>query len=581
MSSYEQKKSIKKNPISDKDHVSNKKNSLRFIDTGLLGRKGHVKAKKASQESEEKQQKTKQNKKSINNEFIQKPTVAILGAGVGGLSTALLLASNGYKVDVYEKNKYIGGKATEINTKGFRFDIGPSLITMPFVWEKLFKLSHLDLKDYLKFKKLKVNTRYFFPDKKVVDFYSDVEKLNEEIKSKLLITPEQLGRYYLYTEKIYNIASRNFIYSPVKISNLFKYKNLSRILDLDFMRKMFKANSFFFKDNHYMQKILNRYATYSGSSPYLAPATLNLIFYIENIFGCFYLKQGISSLPFVLEELCKKNGVNFYLSHEVKKLNKSNKSIESLEFIDLKSKKTSTKKYKYVVSNLDIDFFNKNILKRRVGGKDLIRSALVKPSSSALIYLWGVKGKYRELDIHNIFFSKNYKEEFADIFKHKKLPEDPTIYVNISSKYNSMDAKKGHENWFVMINVPHLYEKKNQIDWRTMAKSYKKVVLSKLISSLGLDINKKIVFEKIITPLDIQRDTNSSLGSIYGQSSNGLFADILRYPNKDSSINGLYHVGGTVHPGGGLPMVTLSAINVFEEIEKDLRKNSKDSPVQK
>lgn len=502
-----------------------------------------------------------------------KKNICIIGAGIGGLSTALLLAAKGYKVDVYEKNPQPGGKAGEYKSKGYRFDTGPTLITMKFVLEKLFKKAKLAINEYLEIKKLKVNSRYFFTYEKFVDFYTDYEKFIQEVKTKLLVTREELSRYLLHTEKIYYLSKDQFLYNPLNLKQFFFNKNFLKISQLDATRSMHQANKFFFKENEQMVKILNRYATYNGSNPYQAPATLNQIFFIENIFGGYYVKSGISQIPKALEKACKKLGVNFFYKTQVTRIIKEGNIVKGIKYKKNTKSRMQSAYYDQTVSNVDVEFTkntllnqNKNILSK------LKPSSHLAKSSSAVIFMWGIKNHYsRNLQGHNILFSKDYKKEFQDIFKHHIIPEDPTVYINISSKYNTTDAPKNGENWFVMINVPstlksstywNTQNKKKTIDW------LRKVLLSKIISTTENDIHDKVILEKVLTPIDLEQNTNSTNGSLYGISSNNQFSAFFRQQNKDKKYKNLYFCGGTSHPGGGIPLVILSGINVYRKILK-------------
>jgi phytoene dehydrogenase-like protein len=176
-------------------------------------------------------------------------------------------------------------------------------------------------------------------------------------------------------------------------------------------------------------------------------------------------------------------------------------------------------------------------------------------SSSALIFYWGIKKQFPELDLHNIFFSADYKAEFDHIWEQQTIYDDPTVYINISSKLKTDDAPAGCENWFVMINLP---ANKGQ-DWDKLIEEARKNIQQKLSRILKTDIAELIVSESILDPRSIESRTSSYQGSIYGTSSNSRFAAFLRHSNRSSKIKNLYFCGGSVHPGGGIPLCLLSA----------------------
>jgi phytoene dehydrogenase-like protein len=176
-------------------------------------------------------------------------------------------------------------------------------------------------------------------------------------------------------------------------------------------------------------------------------------------------------------------------------------------------------------------------------------------SSSALIFYWGIAGTFPELDLHNIFFSDNYKNEFSAIFEDKKISDDPTIYINITSKDVSGDAPEGHENWFVMINAPGNYGQ----DWDSFKEQARKIIVEKLNRILEIDVESLIKAEHVLDPVGIEENTSSYRGALYGAASNSQFAAFLRHPNFTKTIKNLFFCGGSVHPGGGIPLCLLSA----------------------
>jgi phytoene dehydrogenase-like protein len=214
-----------------------------------------------------------------------------------------------------------------------------------------------------------------------------------------------------------------------------------------------------------------------------------------------------------------------------------------------------------VVSNSDIFTSYSSLLKDDLSPKKIVQQ---ERSSSAIIFYWGIKKEFPELDLHNILFSSDYEGEFDTLFNQQLISSDPTIYINISSKEEQADAPAGSENWFVMINTPANY---NQ-DWDALIVEAKKNIISKINSILKIDLEPLIECESILDPRTIESKTKSHRGSLYGASSNSKFAAFLRHPNFTSKIKGLYFCGGSVHPGGGIPLSLLSAKIVSDLIDK-------------
>jgi phytoene dehydrogenase-like protein len=210
-----------------------------------------------------------------------------------------------------------------------------------------------------------------------------------------------------------------------------------------------------------------------------------------------------------------------------------------------------------VISNVDAYFTYKKLLGNEQGAKKILRN---ERSSSALIFYWGMKKEFPALHLHNILFSETYEKEFSCLFKEKKFHDDPTIYINISSKMEKGNAPEGKENWFVMVNAPAM----EAADWEMETARVRKHIVKKLNRMLGADIEQDILVEEVLTPQGIQTRTDSYLGSLYGTSSNSKWAAFLRHANFTSTTSGLYFTGGSVHPGGGIPLCLKSAAIVSD-----------------
>jgi phytoene desaturase len=480
--------------------------------------------------------------------------IGIIGAGLGGLSAAIRLANSGFSVNVYEQNLQPGGKANQINENGFRFDTGPTLLTMPFIIEELFDESNERLENFLDIIQLKKLCKYFYSDGTVINAYSDLDKFSKEISLKTGDAKESVLRYLKYSEKIYELTADLFLFNDFSDKKTFinskALKTLMQIWKIDPFRTMHKANKSFFNDERTIQ-LFDRYATYNGSNPYKAPATLNIIQHVEYNLGGYVVKGGIYSIVNALYKLALKKGVNFFFGTRATQIITEGKKVKYL----IVNKNGILEKYNYenILSNADVNFTYKYLLKDECSNSAK-RYAKLEPSTSALVFYWGIKGEHNQLEVHNILFSKNYKEEFVELFENNKCPDDPTIYIYISSKYNRGDSPDGFENWFVMVNAPHII---NQ-NWQKENERLKKIIIDKIKKILNIDLQEKIVFEKSLNPEDLEKITSSYKGSLYGISSNGKRAAFLRQKNHSKEYSGLYFCGGSSHPGGGIPLVILS-----------------------
>jgi phytoene desaturase len=486
--------------------------------------------------------------------------VAIIGAGLGGLSAALRLANSGFDVHIFEQNSKAGGKAGEISENGFRFDSGPSLITMPFVIEELLSDIDENISEYFSMIPLSNLCKYHFKDGTIINSFTNKRAFPDEIEKNTLDKSDKVVEYLNYCKNIYELTAELFLFKSLsEKKNYFNKKSLRTLLNIkkiDAFRTMNKANSTFFKDGKTIQ-LFNRYATYNGSNPFKAPATLNIIQHVEHNLGGYIINEGMYALPDALEKIAKKKGITFHFNIKVDSIKIKNSRVTGIEF------NSQNEKFDIVISNADVNYTYSNLLKDNKS-KLAKRFGNLEPSSSAIVFYWGIKGNYDQLEIHNILFSKDYEKEFDEIFEKKKCPLDPTIYIYISSKFRNKDAPKGFENWFVMINAPYNYGQ----NWSEEVNKSRNNILNKIKSYLNINAEENILFERILTPPDIEISTGSNRGSIYGISSNTRNAAFLRQQNRSKKYKGLYFAGGSAHPGGGIPLVLLSGKIASELIMK-------------
>jgi phytoene desaturase len=515
-------------------------------------------------------------------------SISIIGSGLGGLSASIRLAHAGFDVTIYEKNSTPGGKASSLTLEGYRFDTGPSLLTMPFVINELFSSVGEDPAKWLTLNKLNNLCKYFFPDGTILNAYSDKEKFAKEIETNTNEKRNSLYKYLEYCKTIYDLTADIFLfsdlYSAKTYSNLKALKTLFKLPKIDSFRTMNEANRSFFKDERIIQ-LFNRYATYNGSDPYKCPATLNIISHVEYSIGGYFITGGMHMLTDVLYKLAVKKGVKFCFSSPVEKIITEGTNVKGILaggkeiFSDA------------VISNADVYSTYGKLLNDNTSSAAKKYNKL-EPSSSALVFYWGVNITSDKLDTHNIIFSSDYKKEFEELFDKKILPTDPTIYIYISSKFSGSDAPGGKENWFVMINAPNCQTSKvkcqtskdtpvvglvtnnqtklnfvgdNTNKWGDI-ETIKQKILNKIKSLTGYDIKDKIECESVMTPQDIEEQTGSYKGSIYGISSNSRNAAFLRQSNRSKHYKGLYFAGGSAHPGGGIPLVILSGKIAAEKI---------------
>ena len=485
---------------------------------------------------------------------------SIVGAGIAGIATSIHLAlQKKGGVHVFEANEYPGGKLTAFEQGGYRFDAGPSLFTMPHLVDALFKKAGKSPSDYFEYEKLEIACNYFWEDGIQLSAYTDSNRFSKEVENKLGVPKKDINQYLKHSAVIFNKTAPLFLEKSLHKFSTYISKDvlgaLTHVHRFDLLKTMNDANEQKLKEPHLVQ-MFNRFATYNGSSPYKAPGVLNIIPHLEHNQGAFIPKGGMHEITLSLVRLAEELGVQFHYNSPVEQIEVNQGQVKGLkvngEFIESD----------VVISNMDVVPTYRKLLKNTKAPEATLKQ---ERSSSALIFYWGIKKEFTELDVHNILFTDNYKKEFDHLFDFKTLYEDPTVYINITSKKEPNDAPKGSENWFVMINVPGNY---NQ-DWDTEIPKAKQRIIEKINRVLKTDIEPLIETESILEPRTIESKTSSYLGALYGSSSNNRMSAFLRHPNFSKQVKGLYFCGGSVHPGGGIPLCLLSGQITSDLIEKD------------
>ena len=474
---------------------------------------------------------------------------AVIGAGIGGIAGALRLAHKGYDVNVFEANDYPGGKLSAFTLGKYRFDSGPSLFTMPNFVNELFKLFDEKPSDYFNYKKKKIACQYFWDDFTELTAYSDKSLYFDEVENKLGVKSSSLKKYLNRAKRKYSLTAPIFLERSLhKFSGFVNIDTIKAIFSLSLLeinQNLHSVNANQLVEPHLVQ-IYDRYATYNGSSPFQTPGIMTLVQHLEQEFGTFIPTGGMEQITLSLFELAKRKGVNFNMKKKVKEI-----IVEKGKAVGIKAENFESR-FDLILSNMDIFPTYKNLLRDQKAPKRILRQ---ESSSSAVIFYWGIKNQFNQLDLHNIFFSKNYKSEFDSIFNQNSVSDDFTVYVNITSKDVPQDAPEGCENWFVMINVP---SDQGQ-DWELIKNRLREKTINKLNKILKVDLETMIEEEAVMTPPLIAQKTASHNGALYGSSSNNKMAAFLRHPNFNSKIKNLYFCGGSVHPGGGIPLCLLSA----------------------
>lgn len=487
------------------------------------------------------------------NRSLSKKNVVIIGSGIGGLSIALQLFKNGFQPIILEKNSFTGGKMNRRIIEDCSFDTGPSLLTMPFLLEQLFQsIENQPLSNFLTLLPIDPICRYYFDDDSYFDAFTNQDALKEELYR---FSPKSIKPFFEYlhhSEKVYTATKDVFLFNKFDgFLEFFKPKNFSllpQLPSLKFTQNFHDFNSSFFQDQRLVQ-LFDRFATYNGSSPYLAPATLMVIPFIEFHYGGWYPKGGMYSLAEALTALVNSYSIPLYTNEAVGEIVQKNGEVQGVV-----TEKGTFYPADIVVSNVDYHHTQKYILKRDVPTpKDL--------SCSGYSLLLRVKKQpHGKLLHHTIIFSSEYKKEFDDIFEQKILPKDMTIYISNTSFTDSSQSGDETENWFILVNAPAI-----EVNDRTLQSNYAQLIIDKL-EDRGILRKDDILDIEIRDQSTFQHETGATFGALYGSSSNSMFSAFLRPKNHDKHLKNLYYVGGSTHPGGGIPLVVLSSMIVSKMI---------------
>jgi phytoene desaturase len=470
--------------------------------------------------------------------------VVVIGGGLGGLAAALRLRMAGAHVTLLEKNPTTGGKAVEIRSDGFRWDVGPSLLTMPWILEELFAAAGERLTDHLTLEQVSPVCRYFWPDGTVLD------------EDESFFARPDVSRFLRYAKGIYELSGEAFLTRPPedlwKAFHPANWRKLVHLPKVATFQSVSQVVDRYFQDPN-LRQLFKRYATYNGSSPYQAPATFNVIPYVEAEFGAWYVRGGMARIAESLTALARQRGVEVRTGCEVHRVDETGIHLASGETLQADT----------TVVNGDIIRAHRDWIRIRGHEAEATRLAKHGLSLSGFVLLLGVNHRHPGLSHHNIFFSRDYREEFRDLFERRIPSSDPTIYISATSRSHAGDAPDGCDNLFILVNAPPADP---AYDWEKNKSEYAAHIISRL-EALGLKgISRQILHQQSFSPADFASRDLSSGGALYGWASHSPWTALLRPPLQSRLDTRMFFVGGTTHPGGGIPLVLLSAQMVTEKI---------------
>ena len=493
--------------------------------------------------------------------------IVVIGAGVGGMTVAARLAKQGHEVAIYEASDRTGGKCRTEWIGDYAFDTGPSLLTLPAIYKDFFLKTGPRFERVLTSTAVNPSFTYNFADGKSVDFVNlDLPKTCAAIDASLGVEGGNAWHTLMQRAEImWDISRVPFVQSELtSIWSLLKRRDLIRgIRQIAPYKSLRKVTGEYTKDHH-IQMIIDRYATYTGSDPRKAPAALLTIAFVEASFGAWHLAGGIGQLSVALEDRCRLLQVDINLKSPVAQINTVQGAVTGITLAS-----GAVISADLVVANADAEIVYNHLLgpdvrQAKPERKKLKRAEKSLAGFSLLLGLDNslIDGPAPEINHHSIYFPTDYDAEFDAIFTKHIPVADPTIYI-CAPHDPLMVKREGTENWFVLVNAPR-HDPESGWDWSRGGAEYAQQIIAKL-DALGLRVSERLDVMEFRTPLDLQNSTNAPGGSIYGTSSNGAMSAFSRAKNR-SPVKGLFCVGGSAHPGGGLPLVGMSAELVAEAI---------------
>jgi phytoene desaturase len=495
--------------------------------------------------------------------------IGVIGGGLGGLAAACTLAARGHRVTVFEANPWLGGKAAVLRDRGFRFDMGPTILTVPRVLERIFAEAGRRTADYLDLVPLDPQWRCFFADGGVLDLTADAARMRQNLAA-FSRDPRDGERYLTFIEyaaRLHDISDRFFFWRSVggirdmmDLGSTFNLSTLRDVLAMRMGRSVAQTVRGYVADPRVAQMI-DHFTQYVGSCPDASPAVLCGIAHMQTNDGVWYPMGGTRAVPEALARLAGELGVAFVTGAEVARINHDGRRVTG---VTLKSGERH--ELDGVVSNMDAVRTYRELVGGDIGGR-FEKGRAYEPACSGVVLYLGLGKRYEHVLHHGFVFSRDPEEEFDAIY-HRGVPApDPTCYVAAPAATDPAVAPPGGEALYVLVHTPYL---RPGHDWARMFPEYRRVILDKLKRHAGMtDIEDRIVVEHALTPQDIHDRYRVLNGAIYGLASHGKFVGAFKPANRRGDLAGLYLAGGAAHPGPGMPMVLMSGWIAADALDRD------------
>lgn len=503
--------------------------------------------------------------------------VIVVGAGLAGLSSACVLAARGYRVTLLEKNDWLGGKAAQLSADGFRFDMGPTILTLPSVLKRVFSEAGKDVLDYVPMIELDPQWRCFFEgdsssENSVLDLVSQEEAMQRNIDDFTgnSASGEGYRRFIKMSQQLHGVSDRFFFWRSVggladtmEVGGAFSAAVLKDVLSLRMGQSVASVVRKHVPD-HRVAQMMDHFTQYVGSSPYASPAVLCSIAHMQTDEGIWYPIGGTRAVPDALARLADELGVEIKVGTDVLRINSSGNQVTSVSTASGEEIACDA-----VVSNCDAVRTFRELLVDAPQARKFNKTTHEPACSGVVLYL-GLDRRYTQLLHHNFVFSRDPEEEFDWIYKRGQPAPDPSAYVCAPAISEPEVAPEGGEALYILVHTPYL---RPDHDWQEMLPPYRDVILDKLERTAGMTgLRDSIRYESALTPKDIHNRYRVLNGAIYGLASHGKFLGAFKPANRRKELTGLYLAGGAAHPGPGMPMVLMSGWIAADSLDQDMGK---------
>ncbi len=507
--------------------------------------------------------------------------VGIIGSGLAGLSAACTLAARGHQVAVFEKNDWIGGKAAQLNSHGFRFDMGPTILIQPSMLRKIFAEAGRTLDDYITMVRLDPQWRCFFDNGHTIDLLDDEDRMAATLEARWPTMGAGYKRLMALSENLHEISDKFFFWKSVggmkdtfEVKGAFDVKVLRDVMRMRLGKTVAGTIREFIPEPETAQ-MLDHMVQYVGSSPDASPAILTAIGHMQMQEGIWYPMGGTRAVPEALGKLAVELGVEFHTSTDVRRITTSGDNGRS-HVTGLET--TGGERYTFdaIVSNEDAVRTHRELLQGTAASRHFEHARGYEPACSGVVLYLGLNKRYDHLAHHDFVFSNDPHEEFHAIYDLGLPAPDPTCYLAATARTDPSSAPEGGEALYVLVHTPYLRPGQ---DWRQMFPGYRQVILDKLKKTANMpDLEDRIVFEHHLTPQDIHDRYRVLNGAIYGISSHGRMNGAFKPANRSRELPGLYLAGGAAHPGPGMPMVLMSGWIAADSLDQDAKAQSLREP---